>query len=66
MDKLEKLAIKPAEFAEMISVSRSKAYEILAANPGLSVLIGGSKRVPVDRLRKWLAAQAQATEAESH
>jgi hypothetical protein len=51
---IERLALKPAEFSEAIGVSRSKGYEILAANPGLTIRIGGSIRVPVDALRKWI------------
>jgi len=54
---IERLALRPAEFAETIGVSRSKAYELLAANPGLSIRIGGSIRVPVDALQQWMAKQ---------
>ncbi len=56
---MERLALRPAEFAEMIGISRSKAYEILAANPNLAVRLGGSIRVPMDRLKAWLTEQAQ-------
>lgn len=59
---MDRLALRPAEFAEAIGVSRSKAYDILASTPGLGVRIGGSIRVPVERLKAWLAEQAKAAQ----
>ena len=54
---MERLALRPAEFAEAIGVSKSKAYEILAANPDLTIQVGSSKRVPVERAREWIQRQ---------
>jgi excisionase family DNA binding protein len=58
---VERLLLKPSEFAEAIGVSRSKAYEILASGSIPVVRLGGPTgtiRVPVDGLKKWLAEQA--------
>jgi plasmid maintenance system antidote protein VapI len=62
---MEKLALRPAEFADAIGISRSKAYEILAANPDLTIRIGSSIRVPVDRLKAWMQSRSTDTTSES-
>jgi uncharacterized protein YaiE (UPF0345 family) len=59
---MERLAVRVSEFAEMIGVSRSKGYEVVAAHPELAVRIGGSKRVLVERAREWLARQSENSE----
>lgn len=61
---MERLAWRVAEFAEALGVSRSKGYEIIAANPELALRIGGSVRVPVDRARAWIARQLEDGIAE--
>ncbi len=53
----ERLAYRPAEVGEAIGVSRSKAYEMIAAREIPSVKVGGCVRVPVDALRGWIAQQ---------
>jgi excisionase family DNA binding protein len=55
--QMDRLALRVAEFAEAMGISRSKGYEVIRANPELAIQIGGSLRVPVDRLREWLAKQ---------
>ena len=50
----ERLMLRPSEAAEAIGVSRSKAYELIAAGEIPSVTVGGCKRVPVDALRQWI------------
>jgi excisionase family DNA binding protein len=47
MDMTGRLALRPAEFAEAIGVSRSKAYELIKSGEVPSVTIGGITRVPV-------------------
>jgi predicted DNA-binding transcriptional regulator AlpA len=54
---MDKLALRPAEFAEAIGISRSKAYEVLGRHPELTIRIGSSVRVPVDKLKAWIQAQ---------
>ena len=50
----EKLLLKPAEAAEVIGVSRSRAYELIGSGQIPSIRIGGSVRVPVAALRAWI------------
>lgn len=56
----EKLCVRPAEAAEMIGISRTKTYELIAAGVIPSVRIGSSIRVPVAALRDWIARQLSA------
>ncbi len=53
----ERLAYRPAEVGEAIGVSRSKAYELIAAGEIPSVKVGGCVRVPVAALQAWIARQ---------
>jgi hypothetical protein len=52
-NQMERLGWKPVEFAQTLGVSRSKAYEILAANPQLTIRVGKSLRVVPERAREW-------------
>jgi len=56
--RVERLGWRVAEFAAALGVSRSKAYEILAANPHLTFRIGAASgsavRVAPDRARAWI------------
>lgn len=54
-----KLLFKPAEAADVMGVSRAKAYELIAQGTIPSIRLGGSLRVPVDALRQWIANQTQ-------
>lgn len=54
-----KLMLRPAEAAEAIGVSRSKAYELISSGVIPSVRLGSSVRVPVEALRAWIAEQLQ-------
>lgn len=51
----ERLAYRVIEAAEMIGVSRSKMYELIAAGTIPVVRIGTSIRIPVEGLREWIA-----------
>lgn len=53
----ERLMLRPAECAEAIGISRSKAYELISSGAIPSVTVGGCIRVPVEQLRTWIAAQ---------
>jgi excisionase family DNA binding protein len=53
----ERLAYRVSEAAEVVGVSRSKMYELIAAGIVPAVRIGGSVRVPVEALKKWIAEQ---------
>jgi excisionase family DNA binding protein len=53
----ERLLLRPAEAADALGVSRSKAYELIAHGEIPSVKMGGCVRVPVDALRAWIERQ---------
>jgi excisionase family DNA binding protein len=60
MAPVDRLLYRPTEFAEAIGVSRSKAYEIIAAGIVPSIRVGSSVRVPVDAAREWIERQLSA------
>ncbi len=51
---MEKLLIRVTEAAEMASVGRATAYELVAKGEWPSVTIGRSVRVPLQDLRDWV------------
>jgi excisionase family DNA binding protein len=53
-----KVALRPTEAAEVISLGRSKMYDLIAKGVIPSIRIGKSVRVPADALREWVKAQA--------
>lgn len=55
-----RLMWKVGEFAESIGVSRSKAYELIAAGEVPSVKIGGVVRIPVGMAHAWAEELARA------
>ena len=57
----DRLLLRPSEAGEAIGVSRSKAYELIAAGTIPSVKVGGCVRVPVDALKAWIADQLKAS-----
>jgi excisionase family DNA binding protein len=59
-----KLLLRPAEAADAIGVSRSKAYELIASGQTPSIRVGGSVRVPIQALQEWIEA-ALATSIET-
>lgn len=57
----ERLMLRPAEAADAIGVSRAKLYELLARGVIPSVMVGASKRVPVQALNAWIEQQLKET-----
>jgi excisionase family DNA binding protein len=51
---MEKLLMRPAEAAELLAVSRSKLYQLIAAGKVPSVRVGKSLRLPTEALRRWV------------
>jgi len=51
----ERLALRVSESAQALGISRSKAYQLIAAGDLPSVRIGNSVRVPVAELKRWFA-----------
>ena len=54
---MEKLLLRPTEAAEVISLGRSKIYDLIAKGVIPSIRIGKSVRVPAEGLREWVKAQ---------
>jgi excisionase family DNA binding protein len=67
---MSKLLLKVEEAAELMSVGRSKAYELIRTGELPHLRIGRSVRVPVGPLEKWIneraadAANANGSEEE--
>jgi len=59
----DRLAYRVSEVATLVGLSRSKTYLLIASGELPSVKIGGSRRVPADALRQWLARQAATAAA---
>jgi excisionase family DNA binding protein len=52
---MTRLLLTVPEAAEALAISRSKLYELIAAGLIRSVRIDGSRRVPVEALRTYVA-----------
>ena len=57
---MEKILLRPVEAAEVIGLSRSTVYELIAAGDLPSVLVGGRRLIPVAKLHEWVERQADA------
>ncbi len=49
--------LRPAQVAEILGVSRSKAYSLIQSGRIPAVRVTGSVRVPHRALMAWIAAQ---------
>jgi excisionase family DNA binding protein len=52
---VNKLLLTPAEAAEVLSIGRTKVYELMADGDLVSVRIGNSRRVPLDAVNEFVA-----------
>ncbi|MGA7270643.1 MAG: helix-turn-helix domain-containing protein [Acidimicrobiia bacterium] len=52
---VEKLLLKPEEAAEVLSIGRSKVYELIGTGELASVRIGASRRIPADALVEFVS-----------
>ncbi len=55
-----KLALKPAEVAEMLSISRNRVYELVQTKQIPSIRFGKSIRIPRKALEQWIYEQQSA------
>lgn len=53
----DRLMLRPAEAADAIGISRTKAYELISRGEIPSVKVGGCVRVPVLQLKAWIEKQ---------
>lgn len=62
----EKLLLRPEEAAELLSIGRSKVYELIGAGELVSVRIGASRRIPAQALAEFVQQlQASPVPAQS-
>jgi excisionase family DNA binding protein len=59
---VDKQLLKVEEAAAVLSLGRSKVYELLACGELPAVKIGRATRVPADSLRRWVDERAAAVE----
>jgi excisionase family DNA binding protein len=55
-DNMPRLLLRIPEAAVTLGISRSRCYELVGAGKLPHVRIGGSVRIPVDELKRWIAA----------
>lgn len=56
---MEKLLLRVSEAAELASVGRTTAYELIASGAWPVVRIGTAVRVPLAGLQAWVARETQ-------
>jgi len=52
---MERLLLKAEEAAELLGLGRAKVYMMMASGELPTVRIGRSVRIPLDKLREWVA-----------
>lgn len=62
---LEPILLRPDDAREIVSIGRTKFYQLLSSGEIPSIHIGRSVRVPLDGLKAWVAAQADKAETQS-
>lgn len=55
----EQILLKPKRAFELLDISRSTGYALIASGELPSVRIGRAVRVPVDALREWVKRQTE-------
>ena len=53
--ELTPLLLTPEEVAEVLRVGRSRVYDLMRSHRLVSVKIGGSRRVPIAAVEKFIA-----------
>jgi excisionase family DNA binding protein len=56
---MDKLALRPAEVAELIGLSRARTYQLIASGEIPSFFVGSLRRVAVDELRAWIVRKRE-------
>lgn len=56
-----RIAVSPAEGAQMLGLGKTKFYELLASNEITSVKIGTRRLIRVSVLEEWLKAREART-----
>ena len=50
----DKLLVTPSDAAELLSISRTSLYALMASGAVASVKVGGCRRIPVEALRAFV------------
>jgi excisionase family DNA binding protein len=58
---MDKLLLRPEEAAEVLSIGRSRLYELLGRGELASVRIGTSRRVPAQELVRYVERLCEET-----
>jgi excisionase family DNA binding protein len=61
---MDKLVLRPAEVADVIGLSRSRVYQLIASGEIPSFCIGGMRRVAVEQLREWVAQKQREAQRQ--
>lgn len=51
---MDAILLRPERAAEMLNISRAKLYELLATGRIQSIKLGGSRRIPVAALQRFV------------
>ncbi len=51
------LLLRPEDAAGLLSISRSRVYELMATGGLPSVVLGRSRRIPLGALQRWVEEQ---------
>ncbi len=62
---MEKLLLRVPEAAELTSVGRTTAYQLIASGEWPVVRVGTAVRVPLAGLRAWVKAQTKDGQIET-
>jgi excisionase family DNA binding protein len=52
---VDKLLLTPEQAADVLSIGRTKLYELLATGELTSIRLGGCRRIPADAIRQFVA-----------
>ena len=61
-----RLLLTPEEVAQVLAIGRSKVYDLLRSEEMSSVLIGGSRRIPVSALHEFVDRLRSVQSAHRH
>jgi len=61
---MEPMLLRPMDVADLLGISKSKIYELLASGAIPSIRIGKSIRIPTEELRKWVATHTQSENSD--
>lgn len=66
MSNRDRALLRVEEAAEMLGISRARAYELAASGVIPSVHIGRLRRIPLRQLERWIEERWQEAEAARH